>query len=963
MQIVVARAYPSRGQSPRQGRSSTMPTLTFGPFRLLPEQRILLADDLPVRLGSRALDILITLVEQAGQLVNKDEIVKRVWPDTVVEEASLRVHIGALRKVLGDGRDGARYITNVPGRGYCFVSPVQRLDSEHPASTVVATARPSNLPAPLTRMVGRAESVSAVAAQLSARRFVTIVGPGGIGKTTVAVAVAEGASSTYEHAVCFVDLGSLADPRLVPSELASALGIAVFSDNPLPGVLDFLSDKRMLIVLDTCEHVIEAAAALAEEILRGAPRVHVLTTSREPLRAVGEWVHRLSSLEGPPPGITSTAAEALSYPAIQLFAERSMASSDTFRLTDADVPFVVDICRRLDGIPLAIELAAATVELFGVRGLAARLNDHLALLTRGRRTALPRHQTLRATLDWSYEILPPKEKAVLRRLAGFAGGFTLDSASVVAMGEEIGAQDVVDAVTNLAAKSLIATDVGEKNVRYRLLDMTRAYALEKLRQSDESALIFHRYAGHMCERLRQAAADWETLPTGSWREIYGGHIDDVRAALTWAFSPDGDPSIGVELTAASAILWIELSLLDEHRQHLERALKSIAAGPGADPRHEMQLNAALGNALFHTVGPGPEAARAFGRALELAEQLGDTAFRLRAFSGLCAEHLVRGEYATAVAFAERFTSALGGSADPAARIIGDRLLALSLHFWGDQSRARRLAEGVVSQPVSAVHRTHNSGVQFDQRVASRTMLARILWLQGFPDQAARVAQESVDIALSIDHPISTCYTLAVAACPIALWTGDGASADRFLALLRECSIRHSLIYWQSWARGYEMLVRPRDSDAEGVRRKRGSVSAAYPLDAVGPQLETFATVSEEFAAIRARERAESSAGDWCAAELLRALAEVTLRQAGPHAAEHAETALLRSLDIARTHQTLSWELRTATSLARLRRDAGRAAEARSLLELVYDRFTEGFATTDLRNASALLKELTAQSVH
>lgn len=922
---------------------------------------MLLADEKPVRLGSRALDILIALVERAGELVSKDEIVRRVWPDTIVEEASLRVHIGALRKVLGDGRDGARYVANIPGRGYCFVAPVRHLAPDHPRTTSAVAAPLSNLPAPLTRIIGRAESVNALAAQLTAHRFVTIVGPGGIGKTTVAIAVAESVSSSYEHAVCFLDLGSLADPRLVSSALASALGIAVFSDNPLPGVLDSLSDKQMLIVLDTCEHVIEAAAALAEELLRGAPRVHLLTTSREPLRAVGEWVHRLSSLESPPPGVTSTAAEALSYPAVQLFAERSMASSDTFRLTDADVPIVADICRRLDGIPLAIELAAATVDLFGVRGLAARLHDHLALLTRGRRTALPRHQTLRATLDWSYEILPPKEKVILRRLAVFAGGFTLDSASVVATREEIGAQDVVDAVTNLAAKSLLAADVGGENVRYRLLDITRAYALEKLRQSDESALIFRRHAEHTCERLQRAAADWEVLPTKIWREIYGRQIDDVRAALNWAFSPDGDASVGVALTAASTILWIELSLMDEHRQQLEQALKSIAAGPRADPKYEMQLNAALGNALFHTVGPGLEAATAFSRALELAEQLGDTAFRLRAFSGLCAEHLVRGEYRTAVAFAERFTGALGDSADPAACIIGDRLLALSLHFWGDQSRARRLAERVLSQPVSTVHRTHNTGVQFDQRVASRTMLARILWLQGFPDQAVSLAQEAVDIALSIDHPISICYTLAVAAYPIAFWTGTGA--DRFLALLREHSIRHSLVYWQSWARGYEMLARPRDSDADGAHGKRGSKRAAYPLDAVGPQLETFATVSEEFAAIRARERAESGAGGWCAAELLRAGAEMTLRQAGPHAAERAETALLRSLDIARTHQTPSWELRTLTSLARLRRDEGRIAEAKTLLESVYGRFTEGFATTDLLNASALMKELTAQSVH
>ena len=934
-----------------------MSTLLFGPFRLLPEQRTLLAHDKPVRLGSRALDILITLVERPGELVGKDEIVKRVWPDTIVEEASLRVHIGALRKVLGDGRDGARYVTNIPGRGYCFVAPVERLDAGHPPAAVPAVAPHGNLPAPLTRMIGRDETVATLAAQLPARRFVTIVGPGGIGKTTVAVAVAESVGPAYGHSTRFLDLGSLADPALVASALASALGIAVYSDDPLPGLLAFLAERQMLIVLDTCEHVIEAAAALAEELLRGAPRVHLLATSREPLRADGEWVHRLSSLESPPPGAALTAPEALRYPAVQLFAERSTAGSDSFSLVDADVPVVADICRRLDGIPLAIELAAATVDLFGVRGLAARLDDRLSVLTRGRRTALPRHQTLRATLDWSYGILPAEERVILRRLAVFANSFTFESAGVIAADGEIGPSEVFAAVTSLAAKSLLAADVSGEVVRYRLLDMTRAHALEKLRESDESATIFRRHAEHCCDLLRRAASDWEVQPTRAWREVYGRQIDDVRAALNWAFSPEGDSVTGVALTAASTLLWIELSLLGEHRQHLARALASIAAGPGADAVREMQLNAALGNALFHTVGPSPEAAAAFGRALEIAERLGDTAQRLKAFSGLCAEHLVRGEYATGVAFAERFKRALGDAADPAARVISDRLLALSLHFWGDQARARQLVECVLSQPVTAVHRTHNTGIQFDQRVAGGTLLARILWLQGFADQAARVARETIDIALAIDHPISLCYTLAVAAYPLARWSGDDAAAGTYLVLLKEHSIRHSLVYWQSWARGFEMLERLRGGEpGSAPGRGRSTFAEGFP-DPVGPQLEVLATLSEDYAAARAVERTESGSAGWCAAELQRVRAERLLRERGSRAIDSADATLAEAQGLARTQGALAWELRIAMSRARLWRGQRRTAEATDLLESVRGRFREGFTTTDLRAADALLADL------
>jgi predicted ATPase/DNA-binding winged helix-turn-helix (wHTH) protein len=934
-----------------------MTTVSFGPFRLLPEQRILLADDKPVRLGSRALDILITLLERPGELVTKDEILRRVWPDTIVEETSLRVHIGALRKVLGDGHGGARYVANVPGRGYCFVALVERRGAGKGFAASVPAPLLGNLPAPLTRMIGRDETVANLASQLATRRFVSIVGPGGIGKTTVAVAVAEAVAGGYEHSTRFLDLGALADPALVATALASALGVAVYSDDPVPGLLAFLADRQMLIVFDTCEHVIEAAAAVAEAVLRGAPRVHVLATSREPLRAEGEWVHRLASLESPPAGATLDAAAALRFPAVQLFVERSTAASDSFSLADADVQIVSDICRRLDGIPLAIELAAAAVDMFGVRELAVRLDDRLSVLTRGRRTALPRHQTLRATLDWSYGILPEEERVVLRRLAVFAHGFSLDSAAAIAADDRISSSRVCEAVTSLTAKSLLAADVSGDVVRYRLLDMTRAHALEKLRESDERARIFRHHAEHCGELLRRAATDWETQPSRTWRETYGRQIDDVRAALNWAFSPDGDTALGLALTAESTLLWIELSLLEEHRQQLARALACIAASPGADPAREMQLNAALGNALFHTVGPSPEAAAAFGRSLEIAERLGDAPQRLKAFSGLCAEHLVRGQYPTAVAFSEQFKRALGANADPAARVISDRLLALSLHFQGDQPRARELAECVRSYPVTAVHRTHNTGIQFDQRVAAGTLLARIMWLQGLADQAARTAQETADFALAIDHPISACYTLALAAYPVSRWSGDDAAAARYLAQLSEQSIRHSLVYWQSWARGFELLERLRAAaPGSGAGRRRGLGTERLP-NAVGPQLEVLATLSEEYAATHAVERADSGLAGWCAAELRRLRAESLLREQGPQAAGAVDAMLADAQRLAHTQGALAWELRVAISRARLWQGLDRSADAARLLESVRRRFHEGLATADLRAADALLVEL------
>ena len=372
---------------------------TFGHFLLLPEERRLLEAGRPVRISSRALDILTVLVDRAGELVSKEQLIAHAWPNTRVEENNLRVHIGALRKLLGESPTGVSYVATIPGRGYSFVAPVERETREPLLAPISSSTTTHPLPSLLIRMIGRAETLVKLLSRMRKQRLVTIVGPGGMGKTTIALAMAERLSRSLEHHASFVDLSPLADPQLLPSALASVLGIASRSENPLIGLLAFLRDKRMLIVLDSCEHLVEAAATMVEALLKGAPGVQILATSREPLGVEGEWVERLAPLGIPDSPADLSAAQALAFPAIQLFAERTAAGIEGFELSDEDVPAAVEICRKLDGIPLAIELAAARVGLFGIPGLAARLNDRLAVLTRGRRTAPPRHKTLRATLD------------------------------------------------------------------------------------------------------------------------------------------------------------------------------------------------------------------------------------------------------------------------------------------------------------------------------------------------------------------------------------------------------------------------------------------------------------------------------------------------------------------------------------------------------------------------------------
>jgi predicted ATPase/DNA-binding winged helix-turn-helix (wHTH) protein len=458
--------------------------LSFDRFCLLPAQRVLLQGDTPIRIGARALDILVALASRPGELVTKDELITQVWPNTFVDPTNLRVNIAALRKALGDS--GGRLISNDPGRGYRFTVDVRDTASAaQPASGVAPDV--CQLPRAMSRLIGRSEFVSALAEQLPRRRQVTVVGPGGIGKTRVAIACAEALAGSYRDGVHFVDLATVLEPASIAAAVAEVLEMAVGPDDPLRDLLRLLTGRELLLVFDNCEHVVQAAAGVVEAIASRAPGVHILATSRESLRSAGEWVRILPPLPSPPDTPNLSAAEALRYPAVELFVERAAAAGDGFQLADADAPAVGEICRRLDGVALAIELAAAQADVFGVAWLAAHLDDRLWMLNRGPRTAVPRHQTLSALLDWSYMLLSEQEQATLRRVAMFPGEFTLADAIAVAADQGVGDTEAVSAVVGLVSKSLAMADVSGPVTRYRLPETTRAYAFSKAPMS-QSAL-------------------------------------------------------------------------------------------------------------------------------------------------------------------------------------------------------------------------------------------------------------------------------------------------------------------------------------------------------------------------------------------------------------------------------------------------------------------------------------------
>jgi predicted ATPase/DNA-binding winged helix-turn-helix (wHTH) protein len=559
----------------------------FGPFQLLAARRELLAHGVPVTLGQRAFEILLLLVNRHGQLVTKDELMAEVWPGVVVEENNIQVHVSALRKVLSTAGDSERYLLTVAGRGYRFVAPVKRESGAKltapPASAPDRTAAVSaaigaatnNLPQQLTTLIGREADLADITARLAAHRLVTLTGSGGVGKTRLAIEAGRNVLDRYPDGVWLAELAPLNDPQLVTSIVGDVLGVSLNAPSgAIETLASALKDKQLLLILDNCEHVIAEAARVAETLMRSCPRLSILASSRERLAIAGESIVRVPSLPAPDASGTLTAARAGEYAAVRLFVERASALGG-FALNDANAATVGSICQRLDGIPLAIELAVPRLRVLSLEQLARGLDERFRLLTAGSRTALPRQQTLHALIDWSYALLSDAEKILLARLSVFFGTAALASITAVVASAEIPAEQVGDLLLSLVEKSLVHADPASSEFRYGLLESTRYYASEKLA---DASRMRRRHAEHFAARLAQATAEWETTPTRQWMACYASDIDNLRGALEWAFGAGGDVTVGLELVARSHVLWAELGLILEHRRWVVEALDKVAKG-------------------------------------------------------------------------------------------------------------------------------------------------------------------------------------------------------------------------------------------------------------------------------------------------------------------------------------------------------------------------------------------------
>ena len=927
----------------------------FGPFRLDASQRRIERDGSPVQLSSRAFDILLALVLQAGNVVSKTDLIARTWPNADVEDNSLRVHIAALRKALGDGIGGARYLSTVSGQGYCFVATVSC-----PAQRQSAPTNPGyvhNLPAHPRHMVGREQAVLDISDRLRAQRFVTVVGPGGIGKTTVVVSAGHALLAEFASHIHFVGLGETNDAALVPAIVASSLGLPARSNDPTSSLATFLRDRRMLLILDCCEPVIEAAASLAERLYQAAPALHIIATSRELLRVEGEFTYRLPPLPSPPEQAALKAATALAYPSVKLFVDRAAAGGAEFALTDANASDVGNVCRRLDGIPLAIELTAGHVGAYGATAMVQLLDQHLNLLWEGRRTALPRHRTLRATIEWSYNLLSEPERVILGRLSVFVGSMTLDAARSVSADAEN--DDVILAIIDsLVAKSMLTLNTGPQPPRYRLADSTRAYVQEKLAASRDAGAISRRHAGYflgLLEKIGGAA----NLNLSAVVDEFG----NIRAALTWCFSDQGDRKAGVALAAASIPLFFKLSLLAECELWITRAIEALDENDGSI-RQGLILHTALGAARMLTGQLDEVGADHLKRALELAARIGDIPGQIRLIDQLHLMQIFVGKYDEALGTARRgeAVALAGKDSDAVARMRV--LLSISCQYLGKFAASRSYVEAALLHP--GLGREVFGGLTLEYPKRAQISLARVLWLQGYPDQAMQVVRRAISDVIAANHPVMFCRALPWAF-GVFFWNDDMEACEEHLDRFVLEARRHNLAILQMVGeamKGITLLAR--SETGLGIAMLKGAIEKlqgrgfgavaglrmplAEALAATGCGDDALETIDQAIAQARQRNFMMDMP------DMLRARAEALMHKNAPDLLQ-AELSLVQALDVAGRQGALGYELRAAIALARLWQRQHRRREAHDMLASVYQRFTEGFHTRSHVTARSLLAEL------
>src|SRR6266446_668241 len=651
----------------------------FGPFELQPDNRRLLKDGMTISLRPRAFDLLAALVDRAGHLVTKDDLLERVWPKAVVEEAALHVQVSALRKVLG-----SEAITTVSGRGYQFTLPVTQGDGQADR----ASKPKHNLPYQLTSFVGREQEIAQLEELVITNRLVTLTGAGGVGKTRLVVEAAVRLLDAFPDGVWLVELAALSDPRLVPQAVAKALEVKEQPARPVIETLgDYLASKKLLLVLDNVEHMLEGCVQFVDLTVGRCSDVAILVTSRERLAMAGEVTYRVPSLTVPGRGDSFAPDTLLAYEGVRLFVDRARLLRPDFSVTAENAAPLASICHRLDGIPLAIELAAPRLRSMSVEELNQRLDQRFALLTGGSRTALPRHRTLRSTIDWSYELLTDVEKAMLWRVSVFAGGWTLAAAEHVCTGDGIEKSDTIGLLTSLADKNLLITEEHEGATRYRMLETIRQYALDRLRETGEELTWRNR---HFACYLALAEESFEPLrgrEQRQWLDRIAREIDNFRAALGWA--TEQKLPAAFRMVPENYCSWVRRVHVAEAREWFSRLLDAIPRDQ-AKPGRGRVLRA-LGQ-LAVRQGDLDGAERLYRENLALFRELDDARGSAYLQTNLALLEMARGRYADAEPLLEQCADLARALGEAFLVAVNLGNLAIVAHARGDSEAAATLFE-------------------------------------------------------------------------------------------------------------------------------------------------------------------------------------------------------------------------------------------------------------------------------
>jgi predicted ATPase/DNA-binding winged helix-turn-helix (wHTH) protein len=945
--------------------------INFGPYLLFPHLRRLERDGHVVELGSRAFDILCVLTEHAGEIVTNRDLMARVWGNVVVGDGSLRFHINALRKTLGRHGVSTEYVKNVARRGYVFVRAIQKTVVERPTSDDTSAEELGTLPQRLGKIVGRDAEIDEIVALLGRTRFVTIVGSGGLGKSTIAVEIAYLLREQFDL-VRFVDLEQIKDASWVASAVATALDLVVSSANPVPSLIAYLREKRVLLIFDSCEHVLEPAAMLAEQIFYGSVRSAILATSQETLRADGEHAYTLGPLRSPAEDTQLRPEEAIRYPAVELFVSRARGTVTQFELIETNVATINAICRRVDGIPLAIELAAGRVSTLALPAILDLLDSQLALTWPGRRTAAERHRTLGAAIAWTVNLLNESDRALLRRLAVFSGPFTLDGARHVASGSTLPASSVAEALSNLVAKSLVNSCSIERSadasshrlsIHFWLLGGTHAFAGQMLEDSGESAWVAERHAMYWCEILeRTYAGSTESLHAAAWRS-HAAYLTNLCAALNWALRHQNGTELLSRLAAAASPFLLDLSLLNECVRWASIGLEALEDRRGS--YQELELHASLGLALLSGGGGLEEVRVHLTHALELADEQRDRYNQMRLLGALIRFHHRNGAFHRALRLANRVKVITQSQKDPACSSMADWLLTSCSHLVGNHEIALRIGERAWSSPSLTGLKRVRFGFD-DHRVRALCGIAESFWLIGKADEARAAVPRVVQEAERFGHPI----VLAVALFSLSrvwFWTGDWRMADEYSRRLVAHAEQHSMVAYESLGRLLQgQLAVERGEISTGVEALREAIESPQRTGFQGIQIIYAAPLARALAKLGRLDEAlaviesaceldEREGGSFLSPELLRIKGSLLAEHGEARQAE-AEALLRRSFERAHQQGALAWKLRAAMSLAHFSRPGAPSKSAHALLKQTYSQFSQGFETRDLILARQVLEE-------